>query len=154
MTSGYLPLGRRCVGERVRDALWADTAGAFPPRLHVLRPRERSARRRMANLDIIEREGLRDRVRALEPVLEGALRPLESHELVAEVRTGIGLLAGIQLHDAAVAQRVASGMLARGVIGRTLPDGVIHVAPPFVVGEDDLAMLAEVVADALDDETA
>ena len=37
-------------------------------------------------------------------------------------------------------------------IGRTLPDGVIHIAPPFVVTEDDLAMLARVIAEALDDE--
>ncbi len=154
ITSGYLPLGGVVVDERIWTPFWEDESELVFRHGLTYAGHASVCAAAMANLDILEREELVARVRMLEPVLEGALRPLEDHELVAEVRTGIGLLAGIQLHDAAVAQRVASGMLARGVIGRTLPDGVIHVAPPFVVGEDDLAMLAEVVADSLDDETA
>ena len=49
----------------------------------------------MANLDIIEREGLLDRGRELEDEIGPAFRPLADHPLVGEIRTGIGALAAI-----------------------------------------------------------
>ena len=39
-------------------------------------------------------------------MLHDALRPLASHPLVKEVRAGVGLLAAVQLHDYATAERV------------------------------------------------
>jgi adenosylmethionine-8-amino-7-oxononanoate aminotransferase len=154
ITSGYLPLGGVIVDERVWTPFWEDESDLVFRHGLTYAGHASVCAAAMANLDILEREELVARVRMLEQVLERELRPFESHELVAEVRTGIGLLAGIELHDTAAAQRVASGMLARGVIGRTLPDGVIHVAPPFVVTEDDLAMLAAVIGEALDEAAA
>ena len=37
---------------------------------------------------------------------------------------------------------------------RPLPDGVLGISPPFVITEEDIAFLAEVVAEALDEEAA
>ena len=50
----------------------------------------------LANLDIIEREGLRDRVRAAEPVLAEALEAVADRPGVGEVRH-VGLLGTIEL---------------------------------------------------------
>ncbi len=44
----------------------------------------------LANLDLIEREHLIDRVTALEPVLTAAVAPLASHPLVGTVRRDRG----------------------------------------------------------------
>ena len=52
-------------------------------------PTRRAARRRMANLDILEREGLLDRGRELEDEIAArAARRSRGHELVGEVRAG------------------------------------------------------------------
>jgi putrescine---pyruvate transaminase len=149
ITSGYLPLGGVVVGERVSAPFWDEGSDLIFRHGLTYAGHASVCAAAMANLDILEREALIDRVRELEPVLEQALRPLEEHELVLEVRTGIGLLAGIQIEPTA-APRVAAGCLERGVIGRLLPDGVLHVSPPFVVTEDDLALLADVIAQSLD----
>ncbi len=151
ITSGYLPLGGVIVSERVWAPFWEDESDLVFRHGLTYAGHASVCAAAMANLDILEREELVARVRSLESVLERELRSLESHELVQEVRAGIGLMAGVHLHDAGVAQGVANGMLARGVIGRSLPDGVIHIAPPFVVTEDDLSMLAGVLGEALDE---
>lgn len=150
ITSGYLPLGGVVVGERVWAPFWEDGSELVFRHGLTYSGHTSVCAAAMTNLDILEREELIARVRELEPVLEQVLRPLESHDLVAEVRTGIGLLGGVQLHDPSVAQRVANAMLERGAIGRTLPDGVIHVSPPFVVSEDDLRFLGDALAESLE----
>jgi adenosylmethionine-8-amino-7-oxononanoate aminotransferase len=70
------------------------------------------------------------------------------------VRTGIGLLTGIAVEDHATALRVSERCLGKGVLMRALPDAVLHVSPPFVVTEEDIRLLAEVLAEALDEEAA
>jgi putrescine---pyruvate transaminase len=103
----------------------------------------------LANLDLMERDRLVERVRELEPVLESVLRPLEEHALVADVRT-IGLLGGVELHGEGVADRVVAEALARGVIVRALRGSVLQISPPFVISEERLATVASVLGDSLD----
>ena len=57
----------------------------------------------LANLDIIEREGLCERALKLEAPLLEALQPLAEHELVEEVRGGVGVLAAVNLRQELVA---------------------------------------------------
>jgi adenosylmethionine-8-amino-7-oxononanoate aminotransferase len=66
------------------------------------------------------------------------------------VRAGVGLLAGVQLHDAHAAEQVADICLENGVLMRVITDGTLQLSPPFVVEEDDLGFLADVVGGALD----
>jgi putrescine aminotransferase len=108
----------------------------------------------LANLDIIEREGLRERVRALEPVLARALAGLESDPLVEETR-GAGLLGAVALSadareavpglaDKLVAELQADGVLVRALVGHSL-----QISPPFVITESEIDLLAERIAGAL-----
>jgi adenosylmethionine-8-amino-7-oxononanoate aminotransferase len=104
----------------------------------------------LANLDVIEREGLVDRVAQLEPVLDATLRPLESHALVAEVRAGLGLLGAVELTDGAKLAAVVDEARARGVLVRGLRGVALQISPPFVVTEDELSTLGRVLAESLD----
>ena len=104
----------------------------------------------LANLDVIEREGLVQRVKELEPVLADALRPLAGHEAVADVRTGVGLLGAVELADPSKLQAVIDACYERGVLVRGIRGVALQVSPPFVITEDEIATTARVFGEALD----
>jgi adenosylmethionine-8-amino-7-oxononanoate aminotransferase len=154
LTSGYFPVGAVLCAPRVRDVLWADTAG---PLRHGYTYSGHAAGCAVAvrNLDIIEREGLRDRVRELEPVLKRALASLESSPLVEETRS-VGLLGGVQFsaearaEDPALVDRVISQLQDDGVLMRSLVAHSLQISPPFVITEHEVNLLAERIGTALE----
>ena len=83
-------------------------------------------------------------------MLADALRPLERHPLVAEVRAGLGLLAGVELADPSKLAAVVAAARERGVIVRGVRGVALQISPPFVITEDEIATLARVVGEALD----
>src|SRR6266545_664006 len=93
VTSGYLPLGGVVVGAKVAAPFWEDGAWFRHGPTYSGHPTVCAAA--MANLDIIEREGLLDRGRELEDEIAPALLPLGDHPLVGEIRVGIGALGAI-----------------------------------------------------------
>jgi putrescine aminotransferase len=158
ISSGYAPLGAVLSGARVREALWSADAG--PVRHgYTYSGHPTACAVGLANLDVLEREALYDRVRELEPVLEQQLGPLAQHPLVDEVRT-IGLLAGVELSAAAraeapdVAERVTRRAREHGVLVRNLVGHSLQISPPFVVTADELGHLAQVLRSALDETAA
>jgi putrescine aminotransferase len=150
ITSGYVPLGAVVAGQRVAEPFWT------PGTEHVFRHgytysgHTTACAVALANLDLLERERLLERVRELEPVLESALRPLESHPLVAEVRAGLGLLAAVELADGSKLARVVDEARARGVLLRGLRGVALQISPPFVITEDEIGTLARVIGESLD----
>jgi putrescine aminotransferase len=149
ITSGYLPLGAVIASPRVAEPFWA------PGTEHVFRHgytysgHSTACAVALANLDVIEREGLVQRVRDLEPKLAETLRPLETHELVAEVRTGVGLLGAVELTDPSKLLPVIDAARARGVLVRAIRGVALQVSPPFVITEDELATLGRVLGESL-----
>ena len=101
LTSGYLPLGAVLASPRVAEPFWRSGSAEIFRHGYTYSGHPTACAVGLANLDIIEREQLVARVRELEPALAAALAPLAEHELVSEVRTGAGLLAGIELDPAA-----------------------------------------------------
>jgi putrescine---pyruvate transaminase len=150
ITSGYMPLGAALIGERFWSPFWDDNSELVFRHGLTYSGHATACAVAMANIDLLEREELVSRVRGLEAPLSAAMRPLASHELVKEVRTGIGLLAGVQLHDPAKAEAAAAACCDRGVLGRTITGGTLHISPPFVIDEDDIEFMASVVYEALD----
>jgi putrescine aminotransferase len=150
ISSGYMPVGAVAVARRVWEPFWADGSDLTFRHGLTYAGHATACAAALANLEILEEEDLVERVAALESSVEAALRPLESHPLVREVRAGVGLLAAVELHDRGVAAAVAETMCENGVLGRQLNDGAIHISPPFVITEQEIAMVAEVIADALD----
>ncbi len=154
LTSGYVPMGAVVVAPSVAEPFWSQPGRAWRHG-YTYSGHAVAAAAASANLDILEREQLVERVRELEPVLASTLAPLADLPAVSEVRAGAGLLAAIQIdperlaEDPALVQRVVAGMRSRGVLTRGLVDGSLQVSPPFVIEESDLKMLVSVTQDAV-----
>jgi putrescine---pyruvate transaminase len=152
VTSGYLPLGGVVVGERVAEPFWSTPGNPFRHGA-TYAGHATCCAAALANLDILERDGLVPRGAELEGPLLEALAPLAGHPLVAEVRGGTGLLAAVDLTPEAIAAEgpigVAGRARERGVLVRALGSGVA-VSPPLTIREEELALIATGVREALD----
>jgi adenosylmethionine-8-amino-7-oxononanoate aminotransferase len=150
ITSGYAPLGAVMIAPRVSTPFF-DGADAPIFRHGVTYSGHATACAvAQANLDVLEEENLVARVAALAPVLERAVAPLVQHPLVAEVRSGIGLLAGIALVAQAPGEAVARRCIERGVLIRVIANNTLQISPPFIVSESDLQLIAQTIGEALD----
>jgi putrescine---pyruvate transaminase len=91
-------------------------------------------------------------------VLGAKLSPLADHALVAEVRTGAGLLGAVEISaqaraaDPGLGPRLVANIRERGVITRLLRGVALQVSPPFVITEAEIGQIAETFAAALDAE--
>ena len=160
VTSGYMPLGGVLVGERVRAPFWDDDVpGAVFRHGYTYSGHAGAAAAAMANLDIIEREGLVARVASLEPALDRAVRRLEGATGVGEVRT-VGLTAAVAFEplllaaDPGLPERVVSAALRHGVASRVLRGHALHISPPFVITEAEIDTMVDGFAAALEDVAA
>jgi len=150
VSSGYMPVGGVLVGERVWEPFWADGSELIFRHGITYSGHAGACAGAIANLDVLEREGLVDQVSALEPDLVTALRPLTDLPGVAEVRSGVGLLAGIELVDASMVPAALEGCYERGVLTRLLAPKTLQVSPPFVSTRDDLTRMVDVMAEAIE----
>lgn len=97
----------------------------------------------LAALDLYEAEDLIPQGQRLEGDLSASLRTVADHELVAEVRSGLGLLAGIDLREDVFAAapdavvRLQRSCREAGILVRPLSRGVA-VSPPLTVGRAEL----------------
>jgi adenosylmethionine-8-amino-7-oxononanoate aminotransferase len=66
------------------------------------------------------------------------------------VRTGIGLLAGVNLVEDVSADLITRVCLQAGILLRALPDNTLQISPPFVIEAGDLWRIAGAIAVALD----
>ncbi len=91
----------------------------------------------LAALEVIVDENLAARARYAGAKIMQGLRALDS-PLVKEVR-GRGLLIGLEL--TAAARPLAEAMLARGVAVKDTHENVLRIAPPLVIGDDEIDFL-------------
>jgi adenosylmethionine-8-amino-7-oxononanoate aminotransferase len=150
ITSGYVPLGGVIASARVAEPFWAEGTQNVFRHGFTYAGHATACAVGLANLDVIEREGLVQRVRELEPVLADALRPLADHPAVTDVRTGVGLLGAVELADASKLQPVIDAAYELGVLVRGIRGVALQVSPPFVITEDELVQTAQVFGEALD----
>ena len=153
VTSGYLPLGGVVVGAKVAAPFWDEGAWFRHGPTYSGHPTVCAAA--LANLDIMEREGLLERGNELEGEMAAALAPLADHALVGEIRAGIGALGAVAFSRDALAeapdlaQRTFAAARERGVLVRGLADAVA-LSPPLVMTREQVDRAAEVIGDALD----
>ncbi len=158
LTSGYVPMSAVMVGDRVAKRLISDGGEFYHGFTYSGHPV--AAAVALANLDIIEGEGLIERVRDdTGPYLGEALAPLADHPLVGEVRT-YGMLAAIELVKSKEGPELFAdvgtvGMMCRdhavanGLMMRAVRDGMI-LSPPLTFTRDDIEATAEIAKTALD----
>jgi putrescine aminotransferase len=142
LTSGYVPMGAVLVGDRVVELL------SGTPFRHgfTYNGHPTGAAVALANLDIIEREGLVERAAESGAYLLERLRPLADLPAVREVR-GVGLMLGIELAEGDAAQ-IERAARADGVIVRATAQKVV-LSPPFVIERGQLDRIADVLAEEL-----
>jgi adenosylmethionine-8-amino-7-oxononanoate aminotransferase len=143
VTSGYVPLGGVVVGPRVQEPFWRGDAGMFRHG-YTYSGHATACAVALANLDIIEREGLVQRVKELEPTFIEKLRSVEG---AVEVRAA-GLVAGVQVDEV---ERVVLRLRELGVLTRIVGGHSLQICPPFVIGEEELDLLADSLNEAVGD---
>jgi putrescine---pyruvate transaminase len=156
LTSGYAPLGAVIIGPRVQEPFWRPGSAEVFRHGYTYSAHPTACAVALANLAVIEREQLIDRVTGLEPVLASALQPLAGHSLISEVRAGTGLLGAVEISaearaaDPGIGQRLVAEIRDRGVITRLVRGVALQVSPPFVITEPEIGQIVSVFGDALD----
>jgi adenosylmethionine-8-amino-7-oxononanoate aminotransferase len=155
VTSGYLPVGGVVVSRRVAAPFWDEPGHPFRHG-QTYAGHATACAAALANIDIMEREGLVERGRTLEGDLHDALVPLAGHPLVAEVRGGTGLMASVELRPELIAARggvVNEAAVAVREHGRVISRPMLRAlafSPPLTITPDELVVLGEGVRAGLD----
>ena len=155
ITSGYLPMGGVIAAPWVAEPFWAEGAGLWRHG-YTYSGHASVAAAALANLDIMEREGLCEQALKLEAPLLEALLPLVDHDLVEEVRGGVGVLAAVNVRqdlladDPTLPMRVGMACREAGMLVRPLVGGAIAVSPPLVIGDEQIAEIADAFKTGLD----
>ncbi len=158
VTSGYVPLGGIIVSDRIHDCIqnapedrkWnhSFTYSGHPTCCAV----------GLANLDLLENEGLVERSRTMGARLMDGLRTLQALPQVGDVR-GIGLMAAVEVvedtasrkpYDPAskVGGRIVKKMLENGVYTRCRGDSV-NFAPPLTVTAEELDRMINIAGESI-----
>jgi L-2,4-diaminobutyrate transaminase len=164
ITSGYVPLSGCLVSERVWSVLLEGTSALGPfGHGYTYTAHPVSAAVGIANLDVLERDGLVEQAATRGEHMHARLREaFADHPLVGEVR-GLGLIGAVEFvaekappraFDPAlkVGPRIARRCLELGLITRALPAAdTIAFSPPFVVSEAELDTMVSLARRAVDE---
>jgi adenosylmethionine-8-amino-7-oxononanoate aminotransferase len=163
LTSAYAPMGAVLVSDRVAEPLFAPgrtlrhgiTFGGHPLAAAVA----------LRNLEIFERDGVLENVRAQEPHLQSRMQDLRSVPIVGDVR-GRGFFWAVELvrddaagrFDADERDRLLRGfmpgrLLEAGIIARAddRGDSVVQIAPPLIADADVLDQIVDRLGEVLTD---
>jgi putrescine aminotransferase len=158
VTSGYVPLGGVMVGDRIAKVL-IEQGGEFNHG-YTYSGHPVACAVALANIRLIQREGLVDRVREdVGPYLAERFAELGEHPLVGEAQT-CGLMGALQLVKDKASRQVFDsalevGMLCRGhcfgngVIMRAVGDRMI-IAPPLVMTRAQIDEMVGLIRQCLD----
>ncbi|MDA2979319.1 MAG: aspartate aminotransferase family protein [Actinomycetota bacterium] len=147
VTSGYQPLGGVVVGDSIR-AVYEGDPDFFFRHGFTYSGHPSACAAGLANIAIMEREGLLERVSMIEQKFKEGLGDLLDRGLVSEVR-GTGAMWAVQLPTGVSEASVFAEMLASGVIARSLPS-TITFCPPLVITEDQIDTTIGALATALE----
>jgi adenosylmethionine-8-amino-7-oxononanoate aminotransferase len=157
LTSGYLPIGATVASKKIADSFLGDedhtfrhliTFGGNPPACAAA----------LANLEIIENEGMVENSAKMGEYLYEQLQTLYEHPIVGDVRGGMGLICGIEFvkdrdtrerfsKEAGLDKKLAPIMASHGLLGR--PMDVFPLAPPLCITKDEVDYLVHQVDEAI-----
>jgi adenosylmethionine-8-amino-7-oxononanoate aminotransferase len=162
MTSGYSPIGAMIVSDRLFEPYrHGDT---YFPHGYTFGGHPVSSAVALANLDIFEREGLNQHVRANAPAFRATLEKLLDLPIVGDVR-GEGYFYGIELvkdkatretFDDDESERLLRGFLSKALFDAGLycraddrGDPVVQLAPPLIVGQPEFDEIESILRSVL-----
>lgn len=154
LSSGYLPIAGTAVSDRVAEAFVGDRAATFSGGI-TFGTHPVSCAVALANVNIIEREGLVENAARQGEHILGRLRELQDrHPSIGDVR-GRGLLIAVETvknrdtkqsfsEADGWADKLSDAMLRRGILVRG--GNQVNIAPPLVISRDE----ADDLVDRLD----
>ncbi|MBB6634385.1 aspartate aminotransferase family protein [Cohnella thailandensis] len=163
LTSAYLPLSATAVRKEIYEAFKGKDDYSHFRHVNTFGGNPASCAVALANLDIIEREGLVERSRVLGERLAESARGWLKHANVGDVRS-FGFILGIELvadrrtkEPLPLAQvaKIISACKAKGLIigknGDTVDgfNNVLTIAPPLSSTDDDLAFIVSTLSEVL-----
>jgi putrescine aminotransferase len=159
VTSGYAPLGGTLISDSVWQTLYEATGD--PALMHGFTTSGHpvSCAIAVANIEVIEREGLVDQVNERGAYLGNLLDGLRDLPEVGDVRY-TGLMAAVELvkdreskarypQEAERAHRVTRAARDLGLLVRPLLGDMVFLAPPFVITEAQLERCVEALRNAI-----
>ena len=155
VTSGYAPLGGVFVSPEIWQPFYVDHADT-PIFRHgaTYAGHATACAVGMANLDVLERDGLIGRSAELEQLLRQQLELRLAHRAsVVDVRVG-GFMGGVTLREDVSADRVTDQLVDVGFVLRPLRGNTLQISPPFVTTDEELIQLVDAVAHVLATEEA
>lgn len=162
MTSGYSPIGAMIASDRLFEP-FNDGTTSFPHG-YTFGGHPVSAAVALANLDIFEREGLNDHVKATAPAFRATLQKLHDLPIVGDVR-GEGFFHAIELvkdkttkesFSDAESERILRGFLSGALFDAGLycraddrGDPVVQLAPPLIAGQAEFDEIEQILRQVL-----
>ncbi|MCX6516779.1 MAG: aminotransferase class III-fold pyridoxal phosphate-dependent enzyme [Actinobacteria bacterium] len=143
VTSGYQPLGGVIIGEVINNALATDPT-FFLRHGYTYSGHATVCAAALANIAIMEREGLVERAKHIGARIEKGLQALSADGILTGYR-GAGAIWAGKLPDDMDATIVRDAMIKKGVIARSIP-GVIAVCPPLVITDQQIDTVLDVFA--------
>ena len=147
ITSGYIPMGGVILAEHVHEALSGDPAFLLRHGFTYSGHPTASAAA-LANLAIIQREGLLERAVHMGARLEAGLRSLVDDGMLASIRGDTAVWAAT-LPSGLDPTTVRNAMLERGAIARPLPPDTLAFCPPLVTTDEQIDHLVDALATSI-----
>ena len=156
ITSGYLPLGATLVRDEIAETL---TKGGYLAHGYTYSGHPAATAAALANLEIIEKEKLVERVRDdVGPYFQKKLQSLAGHRAVSEAR-GFGLIGALEVvprggraeltPTTLLGVKAAALVREEGVIVRGIRD-LVALAPPLVATHEEVDRIFAAVEKGLD----
>ncbi|MBL8536926.1 MAG: aspartate aminotransferase family protein [Hyphomonadaceae bacterium] len=158
LSSGYLPISGTAVSHRIVEVLrekGGDFVHGYTYSGHPV-----AAAVALKNLEIIEREGLVDRVKNdVGPYLAEALKRLDGDPIVGETRS-LGLLGAVEIvsrkgtnerftgKEGKAGPIVRDACIKNGLMVRGIRDSIV-MCPPLIISRGEIDRMVEIIAKSL-----
>ena len=150
LSGGYLPLSVVLTTERVYQAFYDDDVARGFLHSHSYTGNPLACRAALAALSILEEERVLEANRAKSFALTQKSRMIASHPRVRHFRnTGMIWAFEVETEDPAFARRFHAAALERELLLRPL-GRTVYFMPPYVIGPEEIELLVERTAAALD----
>ena len=150
VTSGYQPMGGVLVNRAVCDLFEKDPDFVF---MHgyTYSGHPAACAAAIANIDLIEKEGLVERAKHIGKRISQGLEALKSDGLLSEVR-GVGAIWAGQIEGATTEQGLAvrDKMTEKGVICRAI-NGALAFCPPLIIEDQDIDHMIDIAEQAINE---
>ncbi len=158
LSSGYLPIGAAVARKSVADEFIGGDDKTFK-HLFTFGGNPVSSAASMANLDILENEGLIENSAAMGTYMYEQLQTLYEHPIVGDVRGGLGLLAAVEIvkdrdtkekfaEDSGLGDKLTKGFLERRILTRQRGN-LIFLSPPLCITKDEVDYIVSNLSEIL-----